>query len=324
MEETFHNLTTLIKNHDDIIIMAHAHADLDALGSALAFYTIIDSFHKRVFICLDRFDNASYVGKALEGLDKEKINISILSKEEIESKITESSLLIILDTHKREMLEYECLLDKISDVILIDHHIKNVNYIKNTKFSYHNSNLSSIVEFSVNYLKYLNKVVHPFIATIMLAGMEVDTNGFNIKTTEKTFAAASYLMGMGADNIMKQELKKEDKTKYDERQNFVRNSYMINDIMAMCTMDDGVYEKPYLAMISEELLQFEGVEASFTIGYIDSNIVGVSARSIGNVDVESVMRILGGGGHATNAAAQIKGKTILGVKREILKMVNKG
>ena len=118
------------------------------------------------------------------------------------------------------------------------------------------------------------------------------------------------LTAMGADSILKQALLKEDKDSYLRRSNFVKHSYMINENMAMCTLDDEIYSTKDLAEIAEQLLQFDDVEASFSIGKIKEDMVGISARSLGNVDVEIIMEALGGGGHLTDAATQLPNITI--------------
>ena len=100
----------------------------------------------------------------------------------------------------------------------------------------------------------------------MLAGIEIDTNGFNLKTTDKTYEAAAFLTKLAADHIQKQELLKENKESYLKRQDFVKTSFMINANMAMCLLDNEIHKKADLAMIAEELLKFENVEASYAIG----------------------------------------------------------
>lgn len=155
----------------------------------------------------------------------------------------------------------------------------------------------------------------------MLAGIEVDTNEFNIKTSPETFKTAAYLLELGANNIDKQNLLKENKENYCKRQDFIKKSYMINKNMALCVMDKNIYERYQLALISEDLLQFDDVEASFTIGFIDKNIIGISARSIGEIDVEAIMRSLGGGGHQTDAACTIESKKLEEVKQKLLQSI---
>ena len=217
------------------------------------------------------------------------------------------------------MLEnYDAIKDQ--DIFIIDHHITNVETIP-SMFTYINDTASSTVEIMINYAKYLNSVISPIVATIMLAGMDVDTNAFNIKTTADTHDAAAYLLRAGADNIVKKQLLKEDKENYCKRQDFVKNSNMITDKIALCVMDNNIYKKYMLALISEDLLQFDNVEASFTIGYIDNNTVAISARSIGNIDVEQIMYCLGGGGHKTDAASSIENTTIESVKDKLIEII---
>ena len=325
MEEIFKSLTNLIKKYDSFIIMSHKNMDLDGLGASLALSSIIQSFKKNCYIFMDRRPKNSSITKSLLKLKKNNLDTNFIYRTNYNTILSENNntLLIILDTHKKQMIEYENILSKVKDVVILDHHIKNNNYIKDTILSYINSNVSSTIEIIVNYLKYLNKEVNSLYATIMLAGIFIDTNSFNIKTGEKTYEAAAYLTKMGADNVLKQELLKEDKKDYLERQAFIKNSYMINEKMALCIMDDNVHQSEQLAKISEELLQFDNVEASFTIGYIADKKIGISARSIGKIDVEEIMVKLGGGGHKTDAAAQFMDLTVEEVKTKLLDIIKR-
>lgn len=254
---------------------------------------------------LNKNEKNTSIVKAINSLKEKKITINFINREECRQYVKDDSLLIVLDTHKRNMVEAPFLLDEIKDVIVLDHHVKNGDYIDDIIFSYIRANMSSMNEFMVGYLKYLNKQISPVIATIMLAGIQIDTNSFNVKTSISTYEAAAILAALGADNIMKQELLQENKEIYLKRQELIQNSFKVHDMFEICILDDGIYERKDLALISEELLKFEDVEASFTLGKTASNKVGVSARSLGRVNVEIVMSKLGGGGHMTDAAAQI-------------------
>jgi len=172
------------------------------------------------------------------------------------------------------------------------------------------------------YAEYINIDLDNVISTILLAGIEIDTNGFNLKTTSRTYEAASTLMEMGADSILKQELLKESKDEYIKRANFIRNSFMVTDSIAMC-ITNGISTSLELAEVAEELLTFEDVKASFVIGKLEENLVGVSARSLGEIDVSETMKAMGGGGHSSNAATQIKDKTLKEVKQEIVDLITK-
>ena len=221
------------------------------------------------------------------------------------------------------MVEMPSLLEKCPNIIVIDHHIKCKQYIQNTVLNYINSNMSSTIEIISRYLKFLNKKVNPIVATMMLAGMEIDTNSFNVKTNASTFSSAAFLMDMGADNILKQELLKEDKDEYIIRQKYIENSYMLNNKIAICTLDNKIVDNKILAQIAENLLQFDNVEIAYAIGYVSKNKVGISARSIGKYNVEPIMKNLFGGGHATEAATQIKNVNIESALNMLMNEIDK-
>lgn len=319
MENLFEKLNEIIKEYDSFIVMGHKDPDLDSLGSSLGLCQIIQAFNKNVYLFLDDKhldDYNSNINQAFKKIEKRVICINDKSYKKIEGK----TLLIITDVHTQDRLEFPKLSD-IFDTIVLDHHIKNKNYIKNTKFLYIDSNLSSMSELITYYIKYLNIDLDNVVATILLAGIEIDTNGFNLKTTSKTYEAASILMEKGADCIMKQELLKETKDDYIKRASYIKSSFMINDNMAMCIIN-GITETKTLAEVAEEMLNFEEIEVAFTIGKINEETIGVSARSLGDIDVSIIMKELGGGGHNSNAATQIKDKTLKSVKQDILNIIN--
>ncbi len=320
MEQLFKKLNSIIQEYDSFIIMGHKDPDLDSLGSSLGLCEIIESFGKKPYIFLNDKHLENYnsnINQAFEKMEKDVICVNERSYKKIEGKI----LLIVTDVHMVDRLEYPKLVD-IFDTIVLDHHIKSKNYIKTAKFIYIDTNLSSMSELITYYAKYVNIDLDNVIATILLAGIEIDTNGFNLKTTSKTYEAASTLMEMGADSILKQELLKESKDDYVKRASFIRDSFMINDCIAMCIVNK-LSNSMELAEIAEELLTFEDIKASYVIGKFDNDVIGVSARSLGDIDVNSVISKIGGGGHSSNAAAQVKDKTIKEVRYEIIDLIQK-
>ena len=321
MEEIFNSLTQLIKEHNSILIMTHRNPDFDGMGSALGLQQIINSFKKESYICINNSEKNSSLKKSYDLIKENNLYFNTVKKTNVDNLINDDTLLIILDTHKKEMTEIPELIDKVKNIIVIDHHIKSKDHINDITLSYINSGLSSTVEFMANYIKYLNKQIDPLFATIMLVGLEIDTNNFRLKTTDKTYEAAAFLSKLGADNILKQELLQENKEIYIKRQKLIEKSFMINKNMSLCVLDSKIYENKDLAAIAEELLQFENVEASFVIGNISKDIVGISARSIGKINVEEIMAKLGGGGHYTEAATQIKEKTINEVQELLLNVL---
>ena len=319
MEYLFEKLTQNIKSHDNIILMTHKRPDLDGMGSCIALSKIIESMKKEVYIVYPKEQVNVSLEKGIKAITNQKIKINFLTVDEIEEKINDNTLLIVLDTQKPELVENAELLDKIKDIFVIDHHMNSSSHIDKAIFEYINSNKSSIVEIMANYLKYLNKSLDSIIITVMLAGMEIDTNGYNLKTSENTFKTAAYLTKKGADSIIKQEILKGSREDFIRRHNCIKNSYYIKDKYWLCEMPDEIYDNVDLAIVADEMLRFEDVEVSFTVGKIEEDVVGVSARSMGKVSAGIIMSSIGGGGHVTDAAAQIKGKTI----KEVVDMIKK-
>ncbi|MBP3920779.1 MAG: DHH family phosphoesterase [Bacilli bacterium] len=309
----FKGLDKQINKHDNVIIIGHKDPDLDCIGASLGLYKTIEK-ECYIFKTIDKINNSSK--KAYELLK----DINFITKENYKEKI-HNTLLIVVDLHRKQLLEYEEILNEIKDVIIIDHHIKSKDKIE-TILEYINQTKSSATEIITKYIKYKKKQIDKTTATIMLAGIEIDTNGYNMKTTKQTFLSSAWLMEMQADNILKQNILKENKQQYIKRTKQIEQSYTIGNII-ICPLDNHPYNPSYLATLSEDLLRFENIEASFTIGYITPNKIGISARSLGNINVEKHMANLGGGGHLTDAACQFENKTIKEVEQILKEELNK-
>jgi len=311
----YETLTNILKKYNNILIMTHKDPDLDGFSSSLVFNKILNflGINNKVYINDNELDSS--IKKSLIKLEEKDF---FITKEEIKNE--NFDLLIVLDTNKPEILEDTEMLDKIKDVIIIDHHIKGNSIIKSI-FEIIDESFSSTAEIVIEYIKDLNLNLNENLYTMLLAGIEIDTNEFSVKVTPKTFYLAAYLLEKGANLILKQELLKENKIEHIKKQYFVRKSFIYNDNLLISILDENIYDKKYLATISEELLQFEGIEASFTIGHISENEIGISARSLGNIDVEDILSKLNGGGHKTNAATQLSGYEKEEVKNKLLEIL---
>ena len=318
MNNTYKKINNIIKRYDSVIIMGHKDPDLDSLGSSLGLYEIVEKLKKHAYLFLNNTNFSDYNSNVAQALNKMKKKVSCVNEKNY-NKIEGKKLIIITDLHIKERLEYPQIIEEY-DVVVLDHHIKSKSYIKNTVYSYIDPNLSSMSEFISFYADYLKIDLDNVIATILLGGIEIDTNGYNLKTTEKTYLASSILIKMGADTILKQELLKETKEEYMKRATHLKNSFLIDDYIAMCIINEKITSID-LASTAEELLNFEDIKASFVIGKLEDGKIGVSARSLGNYDVSRIMKKMGGGGHAYNAACQIEGKSIKEVKQEIINLV---
>ncbi len=317
MQTIFKELTNFVKEADNVIIMTHKNSDLDALGSSICFAKIVSEFNIPNYVVLNQTTNNPSISKALALMGNCDLGINIVDLAKVKKKLKPKSLLVILDTSKKELVEYPELLDLIDDKIVIDHHVVGNKNIQANKLSYINANVSSTNEILINYLKFLKKNIDPLIATIMLAGIEVDTNSYNIKTSSATFYASAYLLEQGALNVLKKEILKEDKEQYLKREKYLEKSYIVDKKYAICKINSLV-AKEDLSVLAERMLLFNGIEAAFAIGKIDDNMVAVSARSLGMVDVYKIMKKFDGGGHLTDAATQLTDKSVAEIEKELL------
>lgn len=322
MQKKLNQIINEIKKHENTVIMSHKNADLDALASSVCLFQIIKSLNKDCFIYLDVDAKNPSIEKALYYLNR--YNKTIYFTRTLNKKIINpETLLIIVDTQVPDLLENEEVLEICNDVIIIDHHSTNKRYISKAKIEHIDSTKSSVVEIMINYLKELNLKPDSLISTIMLAGMEIDTNSFDTKTTAETYEAAAFLAKNKANQILKRKIKKESREAYLKRNELIKKSFMITKDVAICALDNKVYYRSDLAEISEDLLTLDKVEAAFTIGRTETNKVSISARSLGNYDVKKIMIELGGGGHKNEAATQITGSTMEEVKNKLIELIKR-
>lgn len=310
-------IENLINKSDEVFITAHKYIDLDALGSVLGIYYIVNNLGKNAHIIIDDEEVNPEVRRALSTVKKVD-DIVPKTYGEVKSLITDKSLLIVCDTNKKTRVQNEELL-KINNKIVIDHHVESKHVIEDLTYKFIDTNCSSATEIVLDLINELNIYIPAEIATIMLAGMYIDTNGFSIKTGEKTHIYASMLYKFGADSKEAQYLLKQNFTEFKRRQKLTLATDIYDEYAI--TTSDSIYSSTELAKASDVLLTFNGVEASFSIAKLDDDVVGMSARSLGNVDVEKIMLHFNGGGHKTDAATQIRDKSVEEVKRELLEFL---
>jgi c-di-AMP phosphodiesterase-like protein len=205
------------------------------------------------------------------------------------------------------------LLNKSEKVVVIDHHRRGEEFISNTMLVYMEPYASSTAELVTELLEYQPKhdKITMLEATAMLAGIIVDTKSFTLRTGARTFEAASYLRTNGADTVLVQRLLKEDIETYIERSKIVQTVEFFREGIAIGNgEEDSSYSQVLIAQTADILLTMKGVSASFVVAKKDNGIVGISARSLGDINVQLIMEKLGGGGHLTNAACQLQIGTI--------------
>jgi len=312
MQEVFDNLTKKLKEYNNVLIMSHKNTDLDGLTSSIILCEIARKFKKNSNIFLtEKNDNVKKV---------ENLFDNSLITSNCEKYSPDETLLVVVDTNSCVYVEEPKLLDIYKHVLLIDHHVKNDSSIKNAEMSYINDSLSSIIEFMIFYIRHINFKIDQNLATLMLAGLEIDTNSFNFKTTPMTYKAAGILVELGASLILKQDILRESREDILKRNELLKNSYVFHDVVSICVLDNGIYEPVELAQIADELLHFKNIEISFCLGFVSKDSVRVSIRTIGNYDAGDIALKLGGGGSIMSAASMV-GSSLEEAEQKIKELV---
>lgn len=304
-----------IKHSKKIFIMAHKNLDLDALGSSIGLYKILKKKKKECYIIIDDTKHELGVEKILKELDG---CIDIIKGEKVKQKLHKNdkdNLLIILDTNKKDLVQNEDVLKLIEKKIVIDHHKLGKNSIKDALII-QDEESSSTCEMITNLIETCDVEIDPYFATILLSGIVLDTNNFMLKTSKETFYTAYYLTSLGASAKKVQYLLKQDLKDYTERQKLLSKVEVVNDKIAFSKATaTTIYRREELAKLADTLLFFNNIEASFVIGKISKDVVGVSARSLGNHDISAILEKLGGGGDEEAGAVTFKKKTISQVEK---------
>lgn len=308
-----HALTELVRASDKVIIMGHRSPDMDSLGSSIGILNIARANDVQGYIVFDEDDNITGVQRIIEALTKEEsLWRQFISSEEAEDLITPRSLIVVVDTHKPSMVASESLLYKSEYKVIIDHHRRGEDFIENPTLVYMEPYASSTAELVTELLEYQpSKIKLKMLeATALLAGIIVDTKSFTLRTGSRTFDAASYLRSKGADTVLVQRFMKEDLDVYVKRSKLIEKTYFYRDSIAITKSDsEEIFDQVIIAQAADTLLTMSGVIASFVISPLASGKIGVSARSLGDVNVQIIMEKMNGGGHLTNAATQISDTT---------------
>ena len=309
-----HALKDLIQDSDQVFVMGHKMPDMDAIGSAIGVRKMAEMNKVEGYVVIDFNELDNSVLRLMEEIkEKPELYERFISPEEAMNKMTDKTLLVIVDTHKPSLVIDEKLLQKAEKIVVIDHHRRGEEFIKNTMLVYMEPYASSTSELVTELIEYQPKNVKITMleATSMLAGIIVDTKSFTLRTGARTFEAASYLRTHGADTILVQRMLKEDIATYIERSKILQNVEFFQEGIAIAHGEEDVgYSQVLLAQTADILLTMNNVAASFVIGRRNDTMLGISARSLGEVNVQLVMEKLNGGGHLTNAACQLENTTI--------------
>ena len=314
-------LDEYIESATGIYIMGHRYLDLDALGASIGIYEYIKSKGKKPVILINDRKFEKGVKKVLDSLNN---TFAIKRTSRIKSRINNKSLLVIVDTNKGYLLQDPTVLEKFDNVVVIDHHDSNEQTISNGLIII-DRNASSTCEMITDLIDYEKLDITKEVATIILSGIVLDTNNYVIKTTTDTFRTSYILSKQGADAQHVQFLLKQDLKKYLARQKVLTNIKQIKKVALTSGKSNVIYRREDLAKIADTLLLFDNIEASFIVGKLDDKSIGISARSLGRINVGKVLESFNGGGDEFEAGASIKNtkkKNVEGELKEIIKSLD--
>lgn len=304
-------LREIILKCDKVYIMGHKNSDIDCIGSAVGLYKMVTTLEKEAGIIIDTKYNSS--SKAV--IDKVKTlpgyEDAFVQQSELKKIDTQNSILIVVDTHKKSYLAYPDVYEQFEKVVVIDHHRRGPEFIDNALLTYHEIYASSTSELVTEILMYIDNLeLNAVEAEALYAGIVVDTKNFMFKTGVRTFEVAAYLKRFGIDVTQVKQLFQNDLETYVVKVEIVKNAEIVRGQIAISTTEEEVVDMPIIAaQAADELLSISGVYASFVLCKVD-NVVMISGRSMGDINVQSILEKVGGGGHLTFAGAQIAGVTI--------------
>ena len=315
-------LRELIDDARNVYVMGHKYADMDSLGAAAGICCISRKLGKKAQIVIDTENNAAHpVLRALQQMPE--YNGVFVNGDTAFLHAQPDTLLVVVDTNRPDSVESEPLLESCTRVAVIDHHRRGSSYIDKMTLNYHEPYASSASELITELLQYLVEPadVLKCEAEALLAGIVLDTKNFTNRTGGRTFEAAAYLRRSGADTQDVQRMFQSDLDAMVTRYAIMRQAEIYHGDIAIVAADEA-YDRVTAAKAADELLTIRGIRASFVM-YRKDDGVYMSARSLGEINVQVILEALGGGGNSTTAGGQAKGITVAEAKEKLLAAIDK-
>jgi c-di-AMP phosphodiesterase-like protein len=319
------SLLSIAGTSDTIIIMGHKHSDMDCIGAAagIAGALRITLPEAEIKICCDIDESLAkpIIERLVDNLPE--ASDLFISPETAESLITDASLLIIVDTNNKDILESHETYAQAKKIIVLDHHRQTTHYVDNALLLHIESYASSASEIVTEIIEYINdsKKLSSYYADALLAGIMLDTKNFIMKTGARTFEAAAYLRKLGADTVAVKKLFADDIEAIKKRSSLVASAEIYKRCAITVDEKPGKDARVTSSQAADEMLGISGSDASFVI-FKTAAGCSISARSMGAINVQIIMEKLGGGGHHTMAAAQLAGVTPAEAKKKLLSAVD--
>src|SRR5574344_1533259 len=316
-------LKELIAKSDRVYIMGHKNTDIDCIGASIGIYKIAKSLNKEAFIITDTKFSSSTKTVINKIKEEDTYKNVFITKEDKKKMDFNNSLVVVVDTHKKSYLAFPELLDMVDKKVVIDHHIRGQEFIDDALLTYHEIYASSTSELVTEILMYLDNIELSSIeAESIYAGIVVDTKNFTFKTGVRTFEVAAFLKKFGIDLSDVKQIFQNDFDTYIAKVNIVKEAEIIKNQIAISVCNESYEDVAVIAaQAADELLNISGILASFVLCKVD-DVVMISGRSMGDINVQSILEKVGGGGHLTFAGAQLAGITIEEAKQKLLECID--
>ena len=318
-----HAFRELLENKDKVIIMGHKMLDMDAFGAAIGIWRIATHLNKKAYIL--RSDVNPSVKPMIEKFKAPEYPEDLfMSEEKALNSLTNDSLVVVVDVNRPSITEGPSLLKKAKNIVVLDHHRQSSEIITNATLSYVETFASSACEMVSEIVQYISDDIKlkTLEADAMYAGIVIDTQNFNVQTGVRTFEAAAFLKRSGADVTRVRKMFREDAADYLAKAEAIHNAEIYENYYAISECDSANTASPTLvcAQAANDLLNIKGIKASFVLT-LYNDVIYISARSMDEVNVQTIMEKLGGGGHRSVAGAQIKEGSIEDAKNLVKKVL---
>lgn len=319
--QTAANISTLLKQYSKVFVMGHKYSDYDAIGAAMGMQYFAESNGLEAYVVVD---SKTTLSSALVNLSQKKGFKAFITPSKALDLCGDDTVVIVVDTHRHMLLDSSDLYDLAGTTVVIDHHRLCDDYIEDAEIFYSSPSPSSTCEMVAELIEYstIQDNLPSVVATALLSGIVLDTKDYVLRTSQRTFEAAGFLRDNGADTVEVKKLFSIDADMASLKNEIISQSKIHSGFMVGSTLSDNKNLRIVTSSAADEMLNIEGVKASFVLSKIGVGKIQISARSLGEENVQLIMEKLGGGGHSTMAAAQIKGSNIEQAKQMLLDAID--
>ncbi len=319
-----HALRDLIMASTNVIICGHKDADFDCIGSSLCVAQMVKALHKPVCIIAKTGGIEEKLSKALKDNEEElKEEVNFVTESEAINQLQDNTLVIMCDHHNKSISNGSKLLDDAKKVVIIDHHRRSTETGVKPVLIYIEAAASSTCELVTEMIPYVSRKtdLSEIDATIMLAGMIIDTQNWRVRTGARTYEAASTLRQMGANPTLANQFLKDTFEEFFDKSLALANSEKYDNGIIIAPVKDRMMTRSLMSQVADSLLNIQGVNGAFVIANSDKETC-ISARSNGKINVQVIMEAMGGGGHLASAAVQRDMMDIDELKNELLEAID--